>query len=29
MTEATDTGLVQAKQRLELAALFQFTYMGE
>lgn len=28
MTEPTDTGLVQAKQRLELAALFQFTYMG-
>jgi glycosidase len=28
MTELTDTGLVQAKQRLELAALFQFTYIG-
>ncbi len=28
MTEAGDTGLVQAKQRLELAALFQFTYIG-
>lgn len=28
MTELGDTGLVQAKQRLELAALFQFTYMG-
>ena len=28
MTEKGDTGLVQAKQRLELAALFQFTYIG-
>jgi glycosidase len=28
MTEQGDTGLVQAKQRLELAALFQFTYIG-
>ena len=28
MTETGDTGLVQAKQRLELAALFQFTYLG-
>jgi glycosidase len=28
MTENGDTGLVQAKQRLELAALFQFTYVG-
>jgi glycosidase len=28
MTEAGDTGLVQAKKRLELAALFQFTYVG-
>jgi len=28
MTESGDTGLVQAKQRLELAALFQFTYIG-
>jgi len=28
MTEVGDTGLVQAKQRLELAALFQFTYIG-
>ena len=28
MTEQGDTGLVQAKQRLELAALFQFTYLG-
>ena len=28
MTEVGDTGLVQAKQRLELAALFQFTYLG-
>ncbi len=28
MTEPGDTGLVQAKQRLELAALFQFTYIG-
>jgi glycosidase len=28
MTESGDTGLVQAKQRLELAALFQFTYVG-
>ena len=28
MTETGDTGLVQAKQRLELAALFQFTYIG-
>jgi glycosidase len=28
MTESGDTGLVQAKQRLELAALFQFTYLG-
>lgn len=28
MTELGDTGLVQARQRLELAALFQFTYVG-
>jgi glycosidase len=28
MTESGDTGLVQATQRLELAALFQFTYIG-
>ena len=28
MTESGDTGLTQAKQRLELAALFQFTYIG-
>jgi hypothetical protein len=28
MTELGDTGLVQAKQRLMLAALFQFTYIG-
>ncbi len=28
MTETGDSGLVQAKQRLELAALFQFTYLG-
>jgi glycosidase len=28
LTEAGDTGLTQAKQRLELAALFQFTYVG-
>ena len=28
MTEPGDTGLVQAKQRLELEALFQFTYIG-
>ena len=28
LTELGDTGMVQAKQRLELAALFQFTYMG-
>jgi glycosidase len=28
MTETGDAGLVQAKQRLELAALFQFTYIG-
>jgi glycosidase len=28
MTETGDTELVQAKQRLELAALFQFTYVG-
>ncbi|HMK31392.1 MAG TPA: alpha-amylase family glycosyl hydrolase [Terriglobales bacterium] len=28
MTELGDTGLTQAKQRLELAALFQFTYLG-
>src|SRR5580704_9300915 len=28
MTETGDTGLTQAKQRLELAALFQFTYIG-
>ncbi len=28
MTEVGDTGLVQAKQRLKLAALFQFTYIG-
>jgi len=28
MTEVGDNGLVQAKQRLELAALFQFTYIG-
>ena len=28
MTETGETSLVQAKQRLELAALFQFTYIG-
>ena len=28
MTETGDTGLAQAKQRLQLAALFQFTYLG-
>ena len=28
MTELGDTGLVQAKQRLQVAALFQFTYVG-
>ena len=28
VTENGDSGLTQAKQRLELAALFQFTYMG-
>lgn len=28
MTEIGDTGLTQAKQRLQLAALFQFTYIG-
>ena len=28
LTEEGDNGLVQAKQRLELAALFQFTYIG-
>jgi glycosidase len=28
MTESGDNELVQAKQRLELAALFQFTYVG-
>jgi glycosidase len=28
MTETADTGLVQAKQRLQLAALFQFAYVG-
>jgi glycosidase len=28
MTEQGDTGLTQAKQRLKLAALFQFTYIG-
>jgi len=28
MTELGDNGLVQAKQRLMLAALFQFTYIG-
>jgi len=28
MTETGDTGLVQAKRRLKLAALFQFTYIG-
>ena len=28
MTELGDNGLVQAKKRLELAALFQFTYIG-
>jgi glycosidase len=28
MTETGNTGLTQAKQRLEMAALFQFTYMG-
>jgi hypothetical protein len=28
MTELGDTGLTQAKKRLELAALFQFTYVG-
>ena len=28
LTEAGDTGQAQAKQRLELSALFQFTYLG-
>ncbi len=28
LTELGDSGLTQAKQRLELAALFQFTYLG-
>ncbi len=28
LTELGDSGLTQAKQRLELAALFQFTYIG-
>jgi glycosidase len=28
LTELGDAGLTQAKQRLELAALFQFTYLG-
>lgn len=28
LTEEGDNGLIQAKQRLELAALFQFTYIG-
>ncbi len=28
LTETGDTGLEQAKQRLKLAALFQFTYLG-
>jgi len=28
MTELGDSGLTQAKQRLKLAALFQFTYLG-
>jgi glycosidase len=28
LTELGDNGLVQAKQRLKLAALFQFTYIG-
>jgi glycosidase len=28
LTEEGDNGLVQAKQRLKLAALFQFTYIG-
>ncbi len=28
LTELSDNGLIQAKQRLELAALFQFTYIG-
>ena len=28
MTELGDNGLVEAKQRLELAALFQFSYVG-
>ena len=28
LTELGDNGLTQAKQRLELAALFQFTYIG-
>jgi glycosidase len=28
MTELGDNGLIQAKQRLEMAALFQFTYVG-
>ena len=28
LTEPGDSGLAQAKQRLELAALFQFTYIG-
>jgi glycosidase len=28
LTETGDSGLIQAKQRLEMAALFQFTYLG-
>lgn len=28
LTEEGDTGLTEAKQCLELAALFQFTYIG-
>jgi glycosidase len=28
MTESGDSGLIQATQRLQLAALFQFTYIG-
>ncbi|MGA8028721.1 MAG: alpha-amylase family glycosyl hydrolase [Bryobacteraceae bacterium] len=28
LTEENDSGLTQAKQRLELAAIFQFTYIG-
>jgi len=28
LTEQNDSGLTQAKERLKLAALFQFTYIG-